>query len=242
MLACYGCKWAFADYDLPWPQLVALLVLLLAFLSFPRRPDVFFRGKRILNENGVSVLDWMLFSWGLHPLFARLPETLEFQDVPRLGHSQSVRGIRSRFEAGDQTRALWVQLATVVLGPLTLQWTLVLLDALSEFGTRFALRHLLQCLESDSKRGTWPWVWLILIAISLFGETTCNNWLTWTGHAKLQLPLTSLLQSLLFEKMMRRRADIDSTAHDAKEERTTFNVVDMMLGDTYDTLSCPARH
>ncbi len=176
------------------------------------------------------MLDWLVLSWGLHPEHAKLPATLSFSDLPRVAHDQSARGVRKRFDAGDHTKPLWRQLTKAFICPLTLQWLLEILDAASQFGTRFAMHRLLQHLESASARDTMTWVWVAMVAACQLGETVGDNWGGWVGHSKLQLPLLSLVQSLILEKMMRLKAQDESSGTDDKKQSAESDPI-KLLGD-----------
>jgi hypothetical protein len=231
ILAYYWYRWSALNGHLHLHEAVSAFVSLLAFLSFPRRPVVYSKGNKIIHEKGVSVLGWLLFSWGLHPEHGSLPATLAFSDLPRIGYNQSAQGVRKRFDAGDHTKPLWKQLTRVCLGPLVLQWILVLLEALSEFLIRFAMHHLLQSLEITSSRESRVWAWVALIAVGQLGETAADSWGGWIGHTKLQLPTLALIQSLIFEKMMRTYAQDDPTDGGKNRDHTAPNPMDLLDDD-----------
>ncbi|KAM3452335.1 hypothetical protein MY3296_004626 [Beauveria thailandica] len=207
---------------------MAAAAVFLSLLSVPRRPVVFRRETAVLNESGVSILDWMFFSWGLHRDRSLLSTTLNLRNLPRIPSSQSSSTLRKQFDACNQTKALWIQLATIFQKPLVLQASLVLLGAASEFGSRFVIHSLLQRLEKGPDIDAWTWIWVALLPASLLCVSACDNWSSWIGHTRIQLPMLGLLQSLAFEKSMRLRWASDDTSTEGKHTTNAPSVMDVI--------------
>lgn len=239
ILAHHGYTYATLNFRFQFNEIVACTSILLACASFPGRPVVFHRGNRILHEKGVSVLDWLLFSWGLHPNHAKLPDALTFADLPRVAYAQSARGTKRRYHDKGGSRPLWRQLTRVFLGPLILQWTMVFLEAASEFGIRFAMHRLLQHLETASVRDTWTWIWVATVAACQLGEAIGDNWGPWIGHTKLQLPMLGLIQSLVVEKMMRLKAQDEYSGNDRRKQPAGPDVMEILARDRCSVISAP---
>lgn len=226
---------AIVNHGLPWIQLLASAAVCLGLLSIPRRPVVFRAETAVLNESGVSTLDWIFFSWGLHREASALPATLKLQDLPRIPFSQSAAAGRRQLDAADQTRALWRQLATIFQKPLALQWSLVLLEAASEFGSRFVVHSLLRRLETRPEIDASTWAWVALLALSLLSVSACGNWSSWIGHTRIQLPMLGLLQSLAFEKSLRLRSGGDGNSTDGKRRMKAPSVTDAIQSHRHVT-------
>ncbi|KAM0744248.1 hypothetical protein ACQRIT_001562 [Beauveria bassiana] len=221
-------EWVFSDHKLPWIQLMAAVAIFLSLLSVPRRPVVFRRGTAVLNESGVSILDWIFFSWGLHSESPPLSTTLNLGNLPIIPLSQSSTTLRKQFDSCKQTKALWMQLATMFRKPLVLQASLVLLGAASEFGSRFVVHSLLQRLEKGLDIDAWTWIWVALLPASLLCVSACDNWSSWIGHTRIQLPMLGLLQSLAFEKSMRLRWASGDTSTEGKHTTNPPSVMDVI--------------
>lgn len=207
--------------------------MLLGFLSFPRRPVVFMGTAEVLNEKGVSILDWVLFSWGLHKNYANLPTSLRMQDLPRIPYSQSASTVRGQYDTCDKITVLWRRLAILFLQPCLMQWILALLEALSEFSTRFVVHHLLQRLENQPKIDAWTFAWVALLPLSLLSESLWGNWSTWTGHTRIQLPMLGLLQSLVFEKSLRLHAGTGDKSTKEKSNHEAPSTMDAVFSHRY---------
>ncbi|PQK15090.1 hypothetical protein BB8028_0005g06060 [Beauveria bassiana] len=218
----------FSDHKLPWIQLMAAAAVFLSLLSVLRRPVVFRRGTAVLNESGVSILDWIFFSWGLHSESPPLSTTLNLDNLPRIPSSQSSTMLREQFDSCNQTKALWMQLATMFRKPLVLQASLVLLGAASEFGSRFVVHSLLKRLEKGLDIDAWTWIWVALLPASLVCVSACDNWSSWIGHTRIQLPILGLLQSLAFEKSMRLRWASGDTSTEGKHTTNSPSIMDVI--------------
>lgn len=228
---CY--EWACSSYEFSWLQLMAALAVALSLLSIPRRPVVFRGATPVLNESGVSILDWISFSWSLHRESSAPPRPLKLEDLPRVPFSQSSSTLRKQFDSCDQTKTLWRQLATIFRKPLVLQWSLVLLEAGSEFGSRLIVHSLLQRLETGPNADVWAWLWVALLPASLLGVSACDNWSGWIGHTRIQLPMLGLLQSLAFEKSMRLRSGGDSISTEEKHRTNAPSAMDAIQSHRY---------
>lgn len=223
-------EWACSSYESSWPQIMAALAIALSLFSIPRRPVVFRGATPVLNESGVSILDWIFFSWSLHRESSAL---LKLEDLPRVPFSQSSSTLRKHFASCDQTKTLWRQLATIFRKPLVLQWSLVLLEAGSEYGSRLIVHSLLQRLETGPNTDIWVSLWVALLPASLLGVSACDNWSGWVGHTRIQLPMLGLLQSLAFEKSMRLRSGGDSRYTEEKHRTNAPSAMDAIQSHRY---------
>lgn len=214
-------------YTTLWTELAAASVTLVALLSLPRRPVVFSRRNQqpILNESGVSFVDWFMFSWGLHSYSDKIPATLKLLDLPHIVHKQSARVLRDRFGRYSSDQTLWKRLLRVFFKPLIGGWILIALEIIFDLGSSFAMHHFLQQLQRAESPGLnhtdKTWVWAALMPLSMLGKVVCENWQDWISHTKLQMPMISLLQSLVFEKAMRVQANEDSPTEKKHDSRDT---------------------
>lgn len=141
--------------ELLWPHIVAAMAVIFGCITLPRRPIVFFNGKQVDQENGAPILDRLTFSWSpFHQSRAAISETIDLHDLPDVSHKLRARTLKDRFNntLGGKVGELilWKQLLRTLRRQLIHQWLLIFLKATSEFGSRFALYRLLQCLELSS--------------------------------------------------------------------------------------------
>jgi hypothetical protein len=227
-----------------WSQLVAALVVLLACASLPRRPMVFFQGNRVDHEHGASILARLSFSWGpFHQTWAGgIPEKIGLRDLPAVAHNLRVRTLERRFRNKAGKAVLWRQIFRTFLARLIRQWLLVLLKALSGFGSRFAFHQLLECLESRLVRGSEAWMWVIGLGFGLLAETIVGGSLSWFTQMKLEMPVIALLNALVFEKTTRRQLVHGKSqangGNEKEEQQPGPSLTDMISNDRY--VSVPA--
>ncbi|KAL1840259.1 hypothetical protein VTK73DRAFT_3804 [Phialemonium thermophilum] len=186
---------------------------LLASLSLRRRPTVFFRGQRVDQEHGVSLLARCSFSW-IAPVF-RLARArpLGLPDLPAVGHRRRARTLRQSLAAQQRSQRLWRQLVGVFAPTIVRHWVLVLLAALCGVGSRAALYQLLRCLEpaqrrpdedlpsGDTTRAALAWV--AVLGLSLAARSVLDTRLSWLSETRLQMPVIATLKALVFDKSTR---------------------------------------
>ncbi|KAL7790293.1 ABC transporter [Trichoderma ceciliae] len=167
------------------------------------------QGPQNDNEYNTSILSKLFFSWS--PFHGdAVPDKIELQDLPDVAHhtrTQTLVDLFKQREEKSRKKSLWKQLAQTFLAPLVQQWLLVLFKALSQFGSVLALHRLLRQLEDRLAHinGSGPWTSVIWLGFALMVETTTANWLTWVTQMRLQMPIIALLNTLIYEKNMRRQ-------------------------------------
>ena len=111
----------------------------------------------------------------------------------------------------------------------------MLLEAASEFGSRFVVHCLLRRLETSPDTDARTWTWVALLPGSLLGVSACSNWSSWIGHTRIQLPMLGLLQSLAFEKSMRLRSGSEGKSTEGKHRTNAPSVMDAIQSHMYVT-------
>ena len=225
-----------------WCELLlscAIPLLLLSFLSIPKRPTVYYQGQEVVNLNGCSNISWLSFTFGfLHQTnAANLPAKLQLSDVPTPCYQLRAKPLREQFQASGKGTKLWVQLFKSCFRLLIIEWTLVVCKAISEFGSRYALYRLLQCLERDmnSVREKGSWAWAGAMGGCLLGEVLADTWLFWISSGVLYNTATVSLQTLIFEKMTRKQHTKSTTNGESNDHgsQSSPSTTDMMFNDTY---------
>lgn len=172
----------------------------------------------ISPEDRPSLLDTLFFSWSpFHR--AAVPDTIQLQDLPDVAHHTQAQTLAQRFKSKKGNGSLWKQLALTFTTPLLQQLLLVLFKALSQFGGVVILHRLLQQLEGHSapSHGSSPWVFVLGFGLALMLETIMVNWLTWVTQMRLQMPIIALLNTLLFEKNMRKQLMHEESSRQVKD-------------------------
>jgi hypothetical protein len=202
---------------------------------------LYYQGQEVVNLNGCSILSWLSFTFGfLHQNSASyLPAKLSLSDVPTPYHQLRAKSLRERFKASEKGAKLYIQLFKSCFRLLVLEWALVFCKAVAGFGSRYALYRLLQCLEHgmNSVRERESWVWTGAMGGCLLAEALADAWLFWISAGVLYNTATASLQTLIFEKMMRKQYT-QSTVNgegDTDDSKSSPSTTDMMFNDTYDS-------
>lgn len=141
---------------------IGLLAVLAIILScVPSKPKIYRKNSVVVNRNGASLLSWMTFSYGfLHQKStARLPAKLNLDQVPALDSSFRTETLRQRLGKVGAGERVWLRLLRFCQGAFVLQWSFVLLKAIAEFGSRYALFNLLQGMENEDAPGGNSELW-----------------------------------------------------------------------------------
>ncbi|KAM3549979.1 hypothetical protein ARSEF4850_008581 [Beauveria asiatica] len=207
---------------------MAAAAVFLSLLSVPRRPVVFRRETAVLNESGVSILDWNFFFVGsaarpsitVYKLESKEPAENAFQPV-FIYLEKAVRRLQSDQSAMDTachdfTEALGLAGVIGAVGGSIRIWQ------------SLVIHSLLQRLEKGPDIDASTWIWVALLPASLLCVSACDNWSSWIGHTRIQLPMLGLLQSLAFEKSMRLRWASDDTSTEGKHTTNAPSVMDVI--------------
>ncbi|OAA79643.1 ABC transporter, transmembrane domain, type 1 [Akanthomyces lecanii RCEF 1005] len=213
----------------------------------PKKPKIYLQNTAVVNRNGASLLSWITFSYGfLHQKStARLPAELSLDNVPAVDSSFRTETLRKRFgdvRAGDR---IWLRLLRFCQGPLLLQWSFVLLKAIAEFGSRYALFNLLKGMENNDAPGSnselWKWVGVMLLG--MLSGAVADSWLYWVTSGVLHATVVSALDALVIGKMMRRENMNDSNEKPDKSSnsgemfRDTWSIARAVLDDYHFPLA-----
>lgn len=223
-------------FRLTWPELVALLAVAAAALSIPCSPQLFYHGQPVDQELSTSVLGRLLFAWGP---FRRdgtlLKGSVSLDNLPVVGHATRIRTQKDLFKArAAPSDRLWLQLLKTFFPTLTLQWLLVILDAVFQFGGGYALFKLLAALEQpvEPAGAACVWAWTAGLGVSLVAQTLAGSWVVWVTQLKLQIVIEGLLKSLVFDKTTRRRLIVETNTPSAGKEEE-LSLTEMITNDWY---------
>lgn len=189
-------------------QLAAALAAACSFAAFPRRPDVYEDGHLVDQQHTLSLLSLFSYSW--NRVIFDIPKggQMNMSDIPMLDHSTRSRNLRDSFFArrGKGSR-LWRQLIKAYSRELVIQWLLTLVIAFLALFPQLVLFKFLERIESredfnSADPGLFAWVFGLLLSQLL--QVGVYNWLRWITNSRLDTPVLSLLQALVFSKALKQ--------------------------------------
>ncbi len=202
----------------------------------PSKPEIYLHNAAVMNRNGASLLSWITFSYGfLHQTStARLPPKLSLDHVPAVDSSFRTETLRKRFGHVRADDRIWLRLLRFCQGPLALQWSFVLLKAIAEFGSRYALFNLLQGMENNDAPGNKSelWKWVVVMFLGMLSGAVADSWLNCVTSGVLHSTVVSALDALVLGKMMRRE-----NTNDSNENLDNAPSSGEMFRDTYASAS-----
>lgn len=210
-----------ADITLSIVQFVAAFLLVLAHLSIPRRPDVYWNGKVVDRQNTTSVLGKFTFSWPTAILlFAAKNGGLDYDDLPEIDHEMRSQNLRKKFEVVGRKRQLWKALFWSHKWAFIQQWTFQVICSLTNFLPQIALFYILRALEArDAGENVVLRSWFLVIGLGV--ATTVSSWLeAWMFFVifmKIGIPIYEQLSAVVFGKAIRRK-DVKGTGAKREEK------------------------
>ncbi len=187
-------------------EMLAALVALLSFASFPHRPDVYDKGGLVDQQHAVSLLTRFSFSWNQLIFDISKERRLNQADLPNMDGDTRSANVNDWYLAGQPKGRLWWQLVKAFRAPLALQWCLTLVQSVLSLFPQYVLYHFLEGLEIyQDKRASQPelWGWVVGLASSLLLQIWVSSTQRWNTSSRLENPVLSLLQSLIFQKALK---------------------------------------
>ncbi|KAK3310355.1 uncharacterized protein B0T15DRAFT_518279 [Chaetomium strumarium] len=189
-------------------QLAAASVTALAFAAFPRRPNVYDRTSLVDQQHTLSLLARFSFTWNRAIFNVAKERQMEVQDIPNLDYATRSRNLEARFrERCAKGDPLWKQLIKAHAGELALQWTLTLFIAFLSLFPQVVLYNFLSRIERSQQHASADptvFIWVFGLLLSQLLQVGVNNWLKWITASRLEIPVGSLLQSLVFSKALKQ--------------------------------------
>ncbi|CAK7205636.1 hypothetical protein SEUCBS139899_008415 [Sporothrix eucalyptigena] len=193
-------------------QVLAALTATFCFASFPHRPDVYYKGNLVDQQHAVSILSRFSFNWNKIVFDIANARKLELEDLPNLDGNTRSACVNERYlarggSAGGPKGRLWWQLIMAYKWPLLLQWGLTFVRSVLALFPQFVIYQFLEGLEGhegDSKAANPKlWGWVIGIGVSLVLQIWVGSAQRWLTSSRLEAPLNSLVQTLIFQKALR---------------------------------------
>ncbi len=193
-------------------QVLAAIATAFSFSAFPHRPDVYYNGLLVDQQHAVSILSRFGFNWNSIVFEIANARKLELEDLPGLDGDTRSANVNARYLArGDSISGpkgrLWWQLVMAYKWPLVLQWILTFIRAVLAMFPQFVIYQFLENLgnHTGGNMSTSPklWGWVIGIGVSLGLQIWVSSIQRWLTSSRLEAPVNSLIQSLVFQKALR---------------------------------------
>ncbi|CAK7235753.1 hypothetical protein SBRCBS47491_009404 [Sporothrix bragantina] len=193
-------------------QVLAALAASFCFASFPHRPDVYYKGSLVDQQHAVSILSRFSFNWNKIVFDIANARKLELEDLPNLDGNTRSACVNERYlarggSAGGPKGRLWWQLLMAYKWPLLLQWALTFVRSVLALFPQFVIYQFLEGLDNHEggNKAANPklWGWVIGIGVSLILQIWIGSAQRWLTSSRLEAPLNSLVQTLIFQKALR---------------------------------------
>lgn len=198
----------------------AALLLLCAYVSIPRRPDVYRNGKVVDRQYTTSMIGRYGFGWPGYLLrYAAAHKTLTINDLPEIDHTIRSKNLRQRFEAVGKKKTLWLSLFLSHKAAFVAQWILIVITSFTNFLPQIALLYILRALEARDAGETATmrlWLWVIALGASITVSAWLEAWLFFVVFSKIGIPVYEQMSAVIFGKALRRK-DVKGTG---KKEET----------------------
>lgn len=186
----------------------AFAYILLCFF-IPRRPDVFYKGIMVDQQNTVSILNWISFSWMETVLKkGEDAESLTIDHLPELDHTTRGESLYQRWSIPLERRKVaspWMLWYTLLRsqGP-TLIWQAIItaLQSVISFVPQLALLRILTILEARQlgENSDAPWGPVAGLGLSLIVSATLETFKYWLSYNKLAVRVQQQLSFMVFHK------------------------------------------
>ncbi|KAK4461356.1 hypothetical protein QBC42DRAFT_227415 [Cladorrhinum samala] len=189
-------------------QLLSAFTAATGFAAFSQRPDVYEGDLLVDQQHTTSLLNLFSFSWNRVVFDAAKERKMELEDIPNLDYDTRSRNLEARFlETRNEKYPLWRQLIRNYARELALQWTLTLAVAFLSLFPQVVLYNFLSRIENSHGHATADpavFIWVLGLLFSQLLQVGVNNWIKWITTSRLELPVGSLLQSLVFSKALKQ--------------------------------------
>lgn len=186
-------------------QLVSAVTTAAAFAAFPRRPDVYDKTGLVDQQHTVSLLSLFSFSWNRMIFNVARDRQMEIEDIPNLDFATRSRNLEARFLQRRSGGPLWWQLIKAHAAELVLQWGLTLVISFLSLFPQIVLYNFLSRIEQrqdHTSADPTVFIWVLGLLLSQLLQVGFNSWLRWITITRLEIPVGSLLQSLVFSKAL----------------------------------------
>lgn len=188
-------------------QFISAVATAAAFAAFPRRPDVYDNTGLVDQQHTLSLLSLFSYSWDRVIFDVARERQMEIEDIPNLDSATRSRSLEARFLEGLSDGPLWWQLIKSHAAELSLQWGLTLVIAFLSLFPQVVLYNFLSRIEQrqdHTAADATVFLWVLGLLLSQLLQVGFGNWLRWITTTRLEIPVGSLLQSLVFSKALKQ--------------------------------------
>ena len=202
-------------------QIAAALATTIAFGTFRRRPDVYLDDVKVDRQRTTSILSRITFSWNKGIFDVSKERQMQLDDLPALDWKTRSKHLYSEFfvKRGSTRRPLWWQLIRVHIKGIVYQWAFMLFNSCFTVIPQFVFYKFLSEMEKRETASTaWLMVWVAALFLDEVVETFSYAGGIWVTLTKLEIPVTSMLQGLIFTKALRLYESTSPPLEDSKED------------------------
>ncbi|KAH7320049.1 P-loop containing nucleoside triphosphate hydrolase protein [Stachybotrys elegans] len=204
------------------------VLLFLACLLIPRRPDVFFHGKVVDNHRSTTALSRVTWSWASSLLnLASKNGDLGHGDMPYPDHNNRADHLVAVWQQLNLKSSLLRSLLWAYRHRIAIQFIGAPLKAVVSFTPYYVMLRLIRFLEQRSP-GDPPtpelWAYVFLLGFCTLIDQWIEGWTNWFSLHMLAFPVRGQLSAIIFEKSLRRK--IVRGAEQTKDTTTASNTED----------------
>ncbi|KAJ3529707.1 hypothetical protein NM208_g9637 [Fusarium decemcellulare] len=190
-------------------NVLAVVSLSLSSVLIPRRPRVFFRGRKVDEQWTVSAFSRYTWSW-VEPLLqvASRKNDLDASDVSHPDRKLRAEDLKRDWDAFKFEGNLFRSLLWAYKGNFVLQWGITIFRnflGLLPFSIMLRLISILEQRAPGQSPTLELWVLVFSMAIFNLMDAWIEGWVFWYSFADLSLPIRAQLSTLIFEKSLRRK-------------------------------------
>ncbi|KAK4188360.1 hypothetical protein QBC35DRAFT_382688 [Podospora australis] len=204
-------------------QFLSAFAAAFGFAAFPRRPDVYEESGLVDQQHTLSLLRLFSFSWNQVVFDVAKERKMEIQDIPNLDYITRSKNLEARFlKNRREGLPLWKQLIRTYTPELVLQWALTLVVAVLALFPQVVLYNFLSRIENNhGHTSTDPtvFIWVLGLLLSQLLQVGVNNWIRWITTTRLEIPVGSLLQSLVFNKALKQYETAPPGENEGKDSK-----------------------
>ncbi|KAH7273597.1 P-loop containing nucleoside triphosphate hydrolase protein [Fusarium solani] len=191
-------------------NVVAVISLCLSSVLLPRRPEVYFKNRKVDGQWTVSALSRYTWTW-VEPLlqYASKRNDLDADDVPHPDRKLRSGLLKHDWDSMRFDGSLLRALLWAYKGSFVLQWSVTIFRNFLGLLPFWTMLRLINILEQRDSRGSGPSLelWILVFAMAAFNllDAWVEGWVFWYSFADVSLPIRAQLSTLVFEKSLRRK-------------------------------------
>jgi ABC-type multidrug transport system fused ATPase/permease subunit len=195
-------------------ELGTAVLLAIASIALPRRPDVYVDGELVDRMYTVSAYSRFTWSWPHSILrLATKKKDLDMVDLTRPDHETRAVAVSDDWKRKNYKYRLSISLLLAHKKEVAIQWVLTLVSSILNFAPQWVILQLLRILESrhtGDRMGPEVWIWAVWLGLVIIAQSWVESYIFWLSWAQLSIPVRAQLSALIFEKAMRKK-DVKGT-------------------------------